>query len=74
MENKKRIMEMYITAAEHLKEAVKKIDGTEPGSEERDHAERLYGERQAYGRILKEIYGIPGVELQKILDSIHANK
>lgn len=71
MEAKERILEMYTVAAQQLAEATRNLQGTEPGSEERDHAERLFGERQAYSRILKELYGVDGRELQKILDTIY---
>ncbi|MGN0999708.1 MAG: hypothetical protein ACI4PO_09170 [Faecousia sp.] len=74
MEAKERILEMYTMAAKKLVEASHRIHGTEIGSEERDHAERLFGERQAYGRILKELYGVQGTELQSILDDIHAGR
>lgn len=68
---KNRIMEMYRDAVLRLAEAGEAAEETETGSQERDHFERVYGERHAYGRILKELYGVKGSELQRILDEIH---
>lgn len=68
---KEQIFEMYIDAAKRLDQALKAVIDTEQGSHERDYFEQVYGERQAYGRILKELCGVKPVELQKILDDIN---
>lgn len=69
---KERILQMYKEVARELDHAINAASGTEQGSQERDHAERLFGERQAYSRILKELYGVTGAELQAILDDIYS--
>ena len=64
-------MDMYKDAARRLDVACSAAEGKEQGSEERDLFERVYGERQAYSRILKELYGIKSSELQAVLDNIY---
>ena len=68
---KDKIMDMYKDAARRLDVACSAAEGKEQGSEERDLFERVYGERQAYSRILKELYGIEPSELQAVLDHIY---
>ena len=74
MEARERILAMYIEAAERLHDATRCAEGTEQGSEERDRAERIYGERQAYGRILKELHGASVKDLQSVLDQVYKNR
>lgn len=71
MDKKEQILAMYIETARQLDHAIKAAEGTEQGSQERDHTERLFGERRAYGRILQELYGIPQTSLQRVLDGIY---
>ena len=71
MNEKERLMEMYRESALLLIEFGRLAIGTPQGSQERDRAEQIYGARQAYGRALKEIYGVKGSELQDILNDIH---
>ncbi len=73
MEQKEIILGMYKDAARELEQTSRDFFWAEPDSEQRDHAERLYGERQAYGRILKELYGVKSSELQAILDEIYSS-
>ena len=74
MDAKDRVLEMYTDAALRLGKALEDLKGTEPGSVERDRFEMIHGERQAYGRVLEEIFGVDGMELQGILDRIHDEK
>lgn len=73
MEQKEIILGMYKDAARGLEQTSRDFLGAELDSEQRDHAERLYGERQAYGRILKELYGVKAAELQAVLDEIYSS-
>lgn len=72
MEQKEIILGMYKEAARELEQTSRDFFGVELDSEQRTHAERLYGERQAYGRILKELYSVKASDLQSILDEIYS--
>lgn len=74
MEAKEQVLEMYKDATRRLDKAMNDIEWSERGTEERDIFERIYGERQAYGRILKEIFGVNPADLQRILDEYHTRK
>lgn len=74
MQTKEKVMEMYKDATERLDKALDQLQGTEEGSEARYLFVRIHGERQAYSRILKELHGVPGTELQDFLDEYHAQK
>lgn len=73
-EAKERILEIYREAAKDaykaLEQSVDAEDTEESGMRRELFAEK-YGRRQAYGRVLKEVFGVPKEELQRILDDIN---
>ena len=69
MEMEKKITEMFKKSANDLDRLA--AWAAKLGSEERDAFERVYGERQAYSRILVEMFGMTQSELQKILNDVH---
>ena len=69
-EAKARILEMYKEAAVDCYKAMEKSAGAEYNSALRELFAEKYGRRQAYARILKEIFGVHRTEIQKILDEI----
>lgn len=66
MEMKNRILKLYKEAAIQMKEAA------EPDSPEHQNFDFYYGQRAAYSRILKELYGVRKQELQQILNTVNA--
>ncbi len=74
MEVREQVLAMYKDATQRLDEAMNDIEWSERGTEARDIFEMIYGERQAYGRILKEIFGVDPADLQRILDEYHVRK
>lgn len=71
MEHKDRIIEMYKEAALDAYKAIEKSKDTEYGSPQRELFAEKYGRRQAYSRILRELYGVKSEELQQILDNLY---
>lgn len=69
-EAKERVLAIYKEAAVDCYKALEKSAGTEYDSALRELFAEKYGRRQAYARILKEIFGVPRTEIQKILDEI----
>ena len=74
MEVRDQVLAMYKDATQRLDKAMDDIKWSERGTPERDVFEMIYGERQAYGRILKELCGVDPADLQRILDEYHARK
>lgn len=74
MDVMEQVLEMYKDATRRLDKAMEDIEWSERGTEARDIFERIYGERQGYGRILKEVFGFDPADLQRILDEYHATK
>lgn len=71
MDNKEKIIEMYKEAALEAYKALEVSKDSEYGSPQRELFAEKYGRRQAYARVLREIYGIQPEELQHILDNLH---
>lgn len=65
---KERIIEMYKEAAVDVYKAMPR---GEYGAEQREIFAEMYGRRQAYARVLEEVFGVPSYELQAILDELH---
>ena len=71
MDHKERIIEMYKAAALDAYRALEESKDTEYGSPQRELFAEKYGRRQAYARVLREIYDVRSEELQHILDNLH---
>lgn len=69
-EAKERAIAMYKEAAIDCYKALEKSTEDEYDSALRELFAEKYGRRQAYARILKEIFGVPREDLQRILDDI----
>ncbi len=67
---KQRIIELYKEAAIDVYKAIPR---GEYGSEQREIFAEMYGRRQAYSRVLEEVFCVPPSELQMILDELHKN-
>lgn len=65
---KEKIIEMYKAAAVDVFKAMPR---GEYGAEQREIFAEMYGRRQAYARVLEEVFGVPSHELQAILDELH---
>lgn len=70
MENKDKIIAMYREAATEAYKSIARSKDSEYGSPQRELFAEKYGRRQAYGRVLREVYGVQPSELQKILDDL----
>lgn len=70
MENKEKVIEMYKKAAKDAYNALMVSKDTEYGSPQRELFAEKYGRRQAYARVLRELYGVRPEELQRILDDL----
>ena len=68
MEHKEKVIEMYKEAARDAYKALEVSKDSEYGSPERELFAEKYGRRQAYGRVLRELFGVQPEELQEILD------
>ena len=71
MNDKERVLEIYKEAALDAYNALQVSKDSEYGAPERELFAEKYGRRQAYARILKEIYGVTSKELQQILDNLY---
>ena len=71
MNDKERVLEIYKEAALDAYNALLVSKDSEYGASERELFAEKYGRRQAYARILKEIYGVTSEELQQILDKLY---
>ncbi len=71
MDHKERILEMYKEAALDAYRALEESKDTEYGAPQRELFAEKYGRRQAYARVLREIYGVRPEEFQQILDNLH---
>ena len=71
MDHKERIIEMYKEAARDAYRALEESKDTEYGAPQRELFAEKYGRRQAYARVLREIYGVRPEEFQQILDNLH---
>lgn len=74
MDNKEKVVEMYKKAAEDAIKALLVSKDTEYGSPQRELFAEKYGRRQAYARVLREVYGVRPEELQRILDDLSGGK
>ncbi len=74
MDNKERIVEMYKEAAADAYNALLESKDTEYGSPQRELFAEKYGRRQAYARVLRELYDVRPEELQRILDDLIGGK
>ncbi len=70
MDKKERLLEMYEDAARDTHQALAAAEGDDYDGPRRELFAEKYGRRQAYGRVLSELYGVTGAELQKILDRV----
>ena len=70
-EAKEKILGIYREAAKEAFEALATVEETEYN---RELFAEKYGRRQAYGRVLKDVFGVPQEELQRILDTINQPK
>lgn len=73
MDPKERVLEMYKKAAKDAFDALTESQDSEYGSPQRELFAEKYGRRQAYARVLREIYGVRPEEFQHILDTMHKN-
>ncbi len=71
MNDKERVLEMYKEAAREAFKALEVSKDSEYGAPERELFAEKYGRRQAYARVLREIYGVRSEEFQQILDNLH---
>lgn len=74
MDNKEKVVEMYKKAAEDAYNALLVSKDTEYGSPQRELFAEKYGRRQAYARVLRELYDVRPEELQRILDDLSGGK
>lgn len=74
MDHKEKVIEMYKKAAEDAIKALLVSKDTEYGSPQRELFAEKYGRRQAYARVLREVYGVSAEELQRILDDLSGGK
>lgn len=71
MDYKERIVEMYKEAARDAYRALEVSKDSEYGSPQRELFAEKYGRRQAYARVLRELYDVRPEEFQQILDNLH---
>lgn len=69
--NKEKIVEMYKEAALDAYKALRESVESEYEGPQRELFAEKYGRRQAYARVLRELYGVRPEELQDILDTLH---
>lgn len=74
MDHKDKVVEMYKKAAEDAIKVLLVSKDTEYGSHHRELFAEKYGRRQAYARVLRELYGVRPEELQRILDDLSDGK
>lgn len=74
MDHKEKVIEMYKEAAEDAIKALLVSKDTEYGSHHRELFAEKYGRRQAYARVLRELYDVRPEELQRILDELSGGK
>lgn len=70
MDDKAKVIEMFREAARDAYAAIVESQESGYGSPQRELFAEKYGRRQAYGRVLRELYGVQPEELQKILDEL----
>ena len=72
-EMKNKLIGYYREAAEQTMDALK---GAEAATDiyDRELFAEVFGRRQAYARVLKELFHVPDDELQSILDEITMHK
>lgn len=71
MDEKSKVLELYKEAAAEVFEVFRKADTLEYDSAYRELFAELFGRRQAYARVLKEVYGVSSEVLQAILDEVN---
>ena len=71
MTDKEKVLEMYKEAAIGTLKTLKATEASEYDSNQRELFAEQYGRRQAFGRVLEEVYGVNGEELQRILDDLN---
>ena len=68
-EMKNKLIEYYREAADQTMSALKGAE-TASDSYDRELFAEVFGRRQAYARVLKELFNVPDSDLQSILDEI----
>ena len=74
MDHKEKVIEMYKEAAEDAYKALLVSKDAEYGSLHRELFAEKYGRRQAYARVLRELFDVRPEELQRILDDLSGGK